>query len=108
MTRSLELALVALLALPAFARSQQPPPSYHVAGRIPLAGEGGWDYLTVDTVAHRLYVSRGTHVAVIDLDRDSVVGYIPNTIGVHGIEFVRELNPGFKSNGRSSIVTIIN
>ncbi|HYU28975.1 MAG TPA: hypothetical protein VEK83_08105 [Gemmatimonadales bacterium] len=77
MTRSLELALVALLALPAFARSQQPPPSYHVAGRIPLAGEGGWDYLTVDTVAHRLYVSRGTHVAVIDLDRDSVARQFP-------------------------------
>ena len=106
MTRSLELALVALLALPAFARSQQPPPSYHVAGRIPLAGEGGWDYLTVDSVAHRLYGSRGTHVAVIDLDRDSVVGDIPNTNGVHGIAFVRELNRGFTSNGRDTTVTI--
>src|SRR6266536_3601505 len=106
MTRSLALALVALLALAAFARSQQPPQSYHVAGRIPLAGEGGWDYLTVDTVAHRLYVSRGTHVAVIDLDRDSVVGDIPNTNGVHGIAFVRELNRGFTSNGRDTTVTI--
>ena len=91
-----------------FPRSPDPnnPPSYHVAGRIPLAGEGGWDYLTVDSVAHRLYVSRGTHVAVIDVDRDSVVGDIPNTNGVHGIAFVRELNRGFTSNGRDTTVTI--
>ena len=104
MTRAVGLALVALLAFPALARSQQTP--YHVVGRIPLAGEGGWDYLAVDTAAHRLYVSRGTHVAVIDLDRDSVVGDIPSTNGVHGIAFVRELNRGFTSNGRDTTVTI--
>ena len=106
MTRSIGigalLALGALVAPPA--RSQDV--SYHVVRRIPLAGEGGWDYLTVDTAAHRLYVSRGTHVAVIDLDRDSVVGDIPNTLGVHGIAFAREVGRGFTSNGRDSTVTI--
>jgi DNA-binding beta-propeller fold protein YncE len=105
MTRSIGIAvLCALAALAAPARSQDMP--YHVVARIPLAGEGGWDYLTVDTAAHRLYVSRGTHVAVIDLDRDSVVGDIPNTNGVHGIAFVRGLNRGFTSNGRDTTVTI--
>lgn len=99
------LVLVALATLAAPpARSQNV--TYRVVARIPLAGEGGWDYLTVDTTAHRLYVSRGTHVAVIDLDRDSVVGDIPNTLGVHGIAFVRELGRGFTSNGRDSTVTI--
>jgi DNA-binding beta-propeller fold protein YncE len=97
--------MISLLALAILlVQTQQAP--YHVVGRIPLAGEGGWDYLTVDTAAHRLYVSRGTHVAVIDLDRDSVVGDIPNTNGVHGIAFVRELNRGFTSNGRDTSVTI--
>lgn len=81
-------------------------PTYHVVARIPLPGEGGWDYLTVDTVAHRLYASRGTHVAVVDLDRDSVVGDIPNTLGVHGIVVLRDLNRGFTSNGRDSTVTV--
>jgi DNA-binding beta-propeller fold protein YncE len=79
-----------------------------VVGRISLPGEGGWDYLTVDTAAHRLYVSRGTHVAVIDLDHDSLMGDIPNTNGVHGIAFVRDLNRGFTSNGRDTTVTIFN
>jgi DNA-binding beta-propeller fold protein YncE len=81
-------------------------PSYHVVARVSLPGEGGWDYLTVDTAAHRLYASRGTHVAVVDLDRDSVVGDIPNTLGVHGIVVLRDLNRGFTSNGRDSTVTV--
>jgi DNA-binding beta-propeller fold protein YncE len=80
--------------------------TYHVVGRIPLAGEGGWDYLTVDAAARRLYVSRSTHVAVIDLDRDSVVGDIANTAGVHGIALAPDLGRGFTSNGRDSTVTI--
>src|SRR5262245_40639324 len=84
----------------------QQEPNYHVVGRVPLAGEGGWDYLTIDTAAHRLYASRGTHVAVVDLDRDSVVGDIPNTLGVHGVVVLRDLNRGYTSNGRDSTVTV--
>ncbi|MFN2571831.1 MAG: YncE family protein [Gemmatimonadales bacterium] len=104
--------MIGLFALALLVQTQQPAQPaqtrnfYHVVGRIPLAGEGGWDYLAVDSAAHRLYVSRGTHVAVIDLDRDSVIGDIPNTNGVHGIAFVRELNRGFTSNGRDTTVTI--
>jgi DNA-binding beta-propeller fold protein YncE len=94
------LALLSLLSLTA----QQPV--YHVVARVRLPGEGGWDYLTVDTTAHRLYASRGTHVAVVDLDRDSLVGDIPNTLGVHGIVVLRDLNRGFTSNGRDSTVTV--
>jgi DNA-binding beta-propeller fold protein YncE len=95
--------MIGLLALALLVQTQT---SYHLEGRIPLAGEGGWDYLSVDTAAHRLYVSRGTHVAVIDLDRDSVIGDIPNTNGVHGIAFVHELNRGYTSNGRDTTVTV--
>ena len=96
--------MLGLLALALLVQTPQTP--YHVVARISLPGEGGWDYLSVDTAAHRLYVSRGTHVAVIDLDHDSIVGDIPNTNGVHGIAFVRDLNRGFTSNGRDTTVTI--
>jgi len=71
-----------------------------------VGGEGGWDYLTVDTAANRLFVSRGTHAMVIDLARDSVIGDIPNTPGIHGVALAPELNRGFTSNGRDSSVTI--
>jgi len=82
------------------------PTGYHLLGEIKVGGEGGWDYLTADSAARRLYVSHATHVAVIDLDSGKVVGDIPDTPGVHGIAVAPELNRGFISNGRSNTVTI--
>src|ERR1051326_4502707 len=82
------------------------PTGYHVVGEIKIGGEGGWDYLTVDSAARRLYVSHGTHVAVVDLDSNKVVGDIPDTPGVHGIAIAPQLNKGFISNGRGNTVTI--
>jgi DNA-binding beta-propeller fold protein YncE len=79
---------------------------YHITGEIAVGGEGGWDYLTVDSAARRLYVSHATHVAVVDLDANKVVGDIPDTPGVHGIAIAPELNRGFVSNGRGNNVTI--
>jgi DNA-binding beta-propeller fold protein YncE len=81
-------------------------PGYHVINKIPIGGEGGWDYLTVDSAARRLYVSHATHVVVIDIDSDKVVGDIPDTPGVHGIALAPELNRGFISNGRANTATI--
>ncbi len=79
---------------------------FHVTDQIKVGGEGGWDYLTVDDTAHRLYVSHSSHVVVIDLETNQVVGDIPDTNGVHGIAIVPELNRGFTSNGGSNNVTI--
>ena len=79
---------------------------YRLAGEIKIGGEGGWDYLTVDSAARRLYVSHATHVVVIDVDASKVVGDIPDTPGVHGIAIAPELNRGFVSNGRSNNVTV--
>src|SRR5581483_485536 len=79
---------------------------YHITGEIQVGGEGGWDYLTVDSGARRLYVSHATHVVVVDVDSNKVVGDIPNTPGVHGIAIADDLGKGFVSNGRGNNVTI--
>jgi DNA-binding beta-propeller fold protein YncE len=81
-------------------------PNYHVIGKIDVGGDGAWDYLTVDSAARRLYVSHATHVVVIDLDSNKVVGDIPDTPGVHGIALAIKLNKGFISNGRGNNVTV--
>jgi len=95
------LVFVALAAaLPATAQD------YKVLQRATLGGEGGWDLLTVDPAAHRLYVSRGTRVMVIDADTLKLVGEIPDTAGVHGIAIASELGRGFTSNGRTGSSTI--
>ncbi len=79
---------------------------YHVADSLVLGGEGGWDYCIVDSVAERLYISRGMRVQVVDLVKKEVVGEIQNTAGVHGIAIVRSAGKGYTSNGRDSSVTV--
>jgi DNA-binding beta-propeller fold protein YncE len=77
-----------------------------VLKRIPIGGEGGWDYLTADRDRHRLFVTHGTQVEVVDPARDSVVGRIPDTPGVHGVALAPETGHGFVSQGRDSTVTM--
>ena len=100
------LMLTGLASFAAVATTLAAATGYHILSEIPVGGEGGWDYLTVDSAARRLYVSHATHVAVVDLDANKVVGDIPDTPGVHGIAIAPELNRGFISNGRGNNVTI--
>jgi YVTN family beta-propeller protein len=79
---------------------------YHQLAKYDVGGEGGWDYLTVDDSSNRLFVSRGTHVMVLDTNSGKVVGDIPDTPGVHGIAIAQDLGRGFVSNGRDNSVTI--
>ncbi len=97
--------LVMLPALPASAQTA-PAAGYHIVKTIPVGAEGGWDYVTVDAAARRLYVSHASKMVVIDIDRDTVVGELPDTPGIHGIAIAPALGRGFTSNGRDSSVTI--
>lgn len=81
-------------------------PGYHVVKTFKLGGEGGWDYLLADPETHRLYISRGTHVVVIDADTGKSVGDIADTPGVHGIALAPDLGRGFTSNGQEGTVSI--
>jgi len=95
-----------LLGLAAIAPARAEGP-YRFLKEIPVGGEGGWDYLSVDSAAQRLYVSHATKVVVIDLARDRVVGEITNTPGIHGFAIAPELQRGFASNGRENKVSIV-
>ena len=92
---------VALVASAAFAAE-----GYHVLNKIKIGGTGGWDYVTVDSNAHRLYATHGTVVDIVDLDSGKPVGSIPQLHGVHGVALTPDLNKGFISNGQSNSVTI--
>jgi YVTN family beta-propeller protein len=98
--------MILTLSLSLLAASTQTAGGNHVIKRIPISGEGGWDYLTVDESARRLYVSHGTQVEVLDVDSGAIVGKIANTPGVHGIAIAPEAGRGFVSNGQSATVTI--
>jgi YVTN family beta-propeller protein len=100
--RALWFAIVLTLCCSLFAADG----GYSVIKKIPIPGNGSWDYLIVDPGARRLYVSHGTEVEVVDIDSLTLVGNIPKTPGVHGIALAPELGRGFVSNGQSSTVTI--
>lgn len=103
------LAVVIIFSVVAFSRTASPAPAssgYHVIKTVPVGGDGGWDYVYVDSDARRVYVSRGTHTMVLDADSYAVVGDIPDTQGVHGVAIATDLGRGFTSNGRSNDVTI--
>lgn len=102
-TGSLTLGLV----LTATAAAHGATAAYRLLKEIPVAGEGGWDYLTVDETARRLYVSHATKIVVIDLDKDEIVGEINDTPGVHGIALAPKLGRGFTSNGREHKVSMV-
>ncbi len=79
---------------------------YHLIKKIPVGGEGSWDYLSFDGASRRLYIARATRVVVLDVDKGTVLGEIQSTPGVHGIALVPELSRGFTSNGAAASVTI--
>jgi YVTN family beta-propeller protein len=89
--------MVALICLTLLASTV----SYHLLNKVPIPGNGGWDYLTVDEAARRLYISHSTQVEVLDADSLSAVGTISNTPGVHGIALAPEFGRGYISAGKA-------
>lgn len=100
------VAGILLLKSPGTWAQEQHSPGYHVIEKDSLGGDGGWDYVTYDDQANRLFISRSTHVVVFDIAAGKLVGDIPGTTGVHGIALDQEDGKGFTSNGRDSSVTI--
>ena len=91
---------IALFAAAAFGAE-----GFKLLNKIKIGGTGGWDYVTLDPVNRRLYVSHGAIVEVVDPDAGKVVGQITELHGVHGIAVAPDLNKGFITNGQSGSVT---
>ncbi len=81
--------------------------TYKVAKKITIAGDEGWDYLSVDEPNQHLFVSHGNVVNVVDLKTEKTIATIQNTKGVHGIAVANELNKAFITNGKDNSVSII-
>lgn len=86
---------------------QAPGPSgYHLIKTIKVGGDGFWDYLSFDSSTRRLFISRGTHVVVLDVDSEKIVGDVPDTPGVHGVALAPDRGNGFTSNGQAGTISI--
>jgi DNA-binding beta-propeller fold protein YncE len=81
--------------------------TYHFLKEISVPGDEGWDWLSIDESARRLYVTHGSKIVVIDLDADKITGEIADTPGVHCLAIATDLGLGFSSNGKESRAGIV-
>src|SRR5689334_22201413 len=79
---------------------------YSVKTKSTIGGDGSWDYLAMDSAANRLYITRGTHLMVLDAATLKILGDVPNLNGIHGVALVKDLGKGFISNGRDNSAVI--
>jgi DNA-binding beta-propeller fold protein YncE len=79
---------------------------YRLAQQVPLPGDEGWDYLAFAPESHRLFISHGTRVLVVDAARLRVVGEVGDTPGVHGIALAPDLGRGFISAGSAGTIVV--
>jgi DNA-binding beta-propeller fold protein YncE len=97
------LCIASLLATPAH---QAVPQSYHVARRVTLGGDGGWDLLALDTVRHRLFIPRQDRVMVVDPATGTLTLEIPGLVRAHGVALAQEEGHGFATSGGDSSVVM--
>jgi DNA-binding beta-propeller fold protein YncE len=100
------LAILAALGFVLGAARTEASPGYHITHEISLPGEEGWDLLAFEQGGHRLFVSHGTRVLVVDTDTLKVVGEIADTPGVHGIALAPDLGRGYISAGRANTIVV--
>src|SRR5437870_8450767 len=96
----------AIIAIFVAVAGMQNGTGYKVETRYPVPGNGGWDYVTIDSAARRLYLSHGTEVNVVDADNGKLIGTIGDTPGVHGAAIASQFKHGFTSNGRENKVSM--
>src|SRR5947209_1017816 len=99
--------LIVVFALSILCAVASASDSYRFLNEIKIGGEGGWDILTIDSAAGRLYLSHATKVIIVDLNKNAVVGEIADTPGVHGFIAVPEFNRGFSSNGKENKSSVV-
>lgn len=108
-SKALSVELLAILAALGFALGaarSEASPRYHIAHEVSLPGEEGWDTLAFEQGAHRLFISHGTRVLVVDTDTLKVVGEVADTAGVHGIALAPDLGRGYISAGRANTIVV--
>jgi YVTN family beta-propeller protein len=101
------LLVLFLVVTPALRGAVAADSSYKLLQEISIGGEGGWDILTIDDAARRLYLSHATKVIVVDLEKNAVAGEIGDMPGVHAFVAVPEMQRGFSSNGKENKSSVV-
>ncbi len=105
------LTLLALALISTLRAEDSPAPkpgdAYRVIKKVPLGGDGFWDYLLADAAEHKLYIARGNRIMIVDMDTEKLTGEITGIDGAHGIALVPDLQRAFATSGRDATVRVI-
>lgn len=82
-------------------------PNYHVTARHLIGGDGGWDYLSLDTNNDQLYITRGSYVMVVNPSDGKVLARIPGFDRAHGVAFAYDVGRGYATSGGDSTIRVI-
>lgn len=105
---SVGLALTGLVASATQAISaDQAHSAYHIKKTIHLPGTEGWDYISMDSSARRLYIGRDKYLQVVDVDTGRLVAQLTGIPGIHGVALVPELRRGFTVDGDRDSATML-
>lgn len=105
---NLTILVCLLLATNFYCTAQGAKSNYKIVNKFSIEGDGGWDYITIDELTGRLFISHSTVTQVVDSKTGKLIKSIPDTKGVHGITLAPAVNKAFISCGKDSTVTIIN
>jgi DNA-binding beta-propeller fold protein YncE len=100
------VALIVVLAWGLSVPAEDKDSGYKVVKKIEVGGEGGWDYLTMDSEAGRLYIARSDRIEVVDVEKGKLVGKVADTKNVHGVALVPKHKKGFTSNGGDATASV--
>ena len=95
-------AVLFIVGLPPVISAAAGSSGYKILKTIHVPGTEGWDYVTMDSDARRLYIGRGNHIDVVNVDSGAVVGKVTGLEGTSGLLPVPELGRGFAMNGPAS------
>jgi YVTN family beta-propeller protein len=84
------------------------PSGYHLLKTIPIPGDTFWDYMKYQPTTHRLFITHGDHVVVVNVDTGKIIGNIGGMEAIHGVVLAQEFNRGFVTDGRGAKVWIFN
>jgi DNA-binding beta-propeller fold protein YncE len=89
----------------AFQAKSQEKTGFKVLRDLKIGTPGGWDYITVDGEAKRIYTSHGNQINILNTTTGDSLGYVPAQ-GVHGVALVKALGRGYISAGRANAIVV--
>ena len=102
----LTFAVLVLMTTATTALGANGAPQFKVQETWPIGGDGKWGNLTLDGHAHLLYISRATHVQIVDTNTGKLAGDITGFKHTRGVALDAAGKYGYISDGEADQIVV--